>query len=343
MTKGILEGFFETYDLGEIMEKRLFNHGNSHEVYYVATASQKYVVKVLDEAKIAKDRHFTAKFIKTEEIAEGVCLEGFASVPAIRFHGSFIQEFEGHHLAVYPFCPGQRISMHVLTTKQREAVGEALAELHEIPPQLPDLKNFTYGWSRKENKKTWTEVRNELTALNPSWLEIFDRSLSQLISLTEQVAHQYQNFTPQDVVLSHGDVSSDNILFEGDKPYFLDWEKASLVDAAYEVLRTAIRFSLQMYSSPDKIQVELEHFYDIVRGYTQRRTLNLDELERYFHLFLHIRIQYLQYYIYLYQKEDNEGRRQTIEKNILLYLRIVEGYQRYLSELPQIQKRLSSL
>ena len=333
-----IEAFFKKYDLGVPVTISKIAFGDSYDTYSVETTQKKYVAKIVDRRKIEKDKHFIEKFTIAEKIAYKAKEIGFNSIAAIDLGEGLLTSFDGNQIALYPFFYGDRIQLHQLTKDHRKKIGQQMALLHNLNLNVPEAKPATYGWERNEGKLSWKEVKESLGNDKPSWYDRFERTLHKLKNLTPIAKKHYESFQPQDVVISHGDIFPENTLWENNEPYFLDWEKARLIDSHYECINAAIRYGLYVYPDGYETEIKFENFLDVIEGYTKHRELKWDEIETYVYVILNLRIQYLQYFFYKYNQTTNEDEKNKYSDQINLYLKIVEAFAKIVNALPLLKK-----
>jgi len=120
--------------------------------------------------------------------------------------GTYLSEYEGKMVSVYPYLIGKSLSEKVLSLEQLEKIGQTLASLHML--------GQTYG-RNIENRFRFERVSDlyqEVKAQLPSHF----RHLTHV--LDDELAHQAQyaeERLPKGVI--HGDLFADNILFRGGK------------------------------------------------------------------------------------------------------------------------------
>lgn len=134
--------------------------------------------------------------------------------PLIDSHGKTLFDREGIYFAVFPKKPG-RLEPE-LNPEQLKRLGRYLARIHNVgdgfkkAPRL-NLSPKTYG---TDSLKTLQQQNVLIGNLG----NIYSQLIKEVVDRTEPL------FEGQETTLLHGDCHAGNILWNGDEPYFIDFD-----------------------------------------------------------------------------------------------------------------------
>ena len=340
-----LEEFCKAYNLGEVIETSLFPIGVANRTYYVETTAGKYVIKAINPAKVKKKRKIKRLEI-AEHIAEIANQNGIPSVLAKRINGKFITEFHSQHYIVFDFFEGKVIHLNNITTENCFKVGQVLASLHCVNFKKileRDIPENKYG-KKLEAEIDWNDYLEGVSKQAPDWLGLFRENVPLLYEMFELSYETYLNFVPQDRVISHGDVSNLNMMWLDDVPYLIDWETSGFIDATYECLYTAIRFSNQKVASKQYERfIDMDKIYAFLKGYIEKRDLNIKNLEIALYMIYYKRFSILQRNLQKYVAAEDEAERQRTERIIVPFLAMMKPYSDFSDRLEEIKQFVMNL
>jgi len=324
-----LEEFCKAYNLGEIVESKLFPIGMANRTYLVETKTDKYVIKAINPTKVR-----TPKKIKRLEIAEQIAeiasRNGVSSIVVIRINGKIITEFLGQHYIVFKFFDGEVIHLNKLTQQHCFKAGKLLATLHSTKftgISRRDIPKCNYG-KKPNGNIDWDTYYQEIAKIAPKWLSLLEENLSLLNTMFELSYEIHLNFIPADKVISHGDVSNLNMMWKDGIPYFLDWETSGYIDATYECLYAAIRFSSE--KDPENNQkriLNMEKIFSFFEGYIEKRALKFENLNTALYMIYYKRLSILQRHFQKYIEATKDSERKHSERVIIPFLGLLKSFE----------------
>jgi homoserine kinase type II len=255
LNRKTLAGFAEEYSLGKLVKFSGVPAGSVNTHYLLETPKGKFFLKI-DEVKKSQDAQRELDlllFLRTQRFA---CPQ-----PLPDQKGTYLSEYEGKMVSVYPYLVGKSLSEKVLSLEQLEKIGQTLASLHVLGQTYG--RNIENRFRFERVSDLYQEVKTQL----PSHF----RHLTHV--LDDELAHQAQyaeERLPKGVI--HGDLFADNILFRGGKiAAVLDFEAAGYGKFIYD-LSTAIN-ALCFIDG----EYLIERFDILLHGYQSVRTLTLGE------------------------------------------------------------------
>lgn len=340
-----LEEFCETYQLGNVVKTTLFPVGMANRTYLVETETDKYVIKAINPAKV-KTKDKVKKLEIAEYIAEIANKNGVPSITAKRVDGKIINEFQKQHYIVFDFFDGETLYLNKVTTDHCLAVGRLIGSLHKTKfDQLPssEIKECNYEKKRKGNFD-WQAYLIQIQPFAPSWLELFQDSipfLDEMFTLSREVR---QSFVPKDKVVSHGDISNLNILWQDDIPHLLDWETAGFIDATYECLYAAIRLSCpKKVANCEERYIDMDRVYAVFKGYAEKRKINVQNLDTALYMIFYKRLGILNRNLNNYVVATNEADRKKAERVITSVLALINALKELEESLEDTKKMITEI
>lgn len=219
--------------------------GNSN--YSLETNQGQYVLTI-----------FEIELLQVTKMVEVLMLLEENHFPAPRLKrmktGKVVTEFKCKPVSMKPYIVGQ--VLEDLQIKQVKQVGAALAKLHEIPAPKNLSSKHTYV------KTTYPQVmKQEINLKYRKWVGERHRAI------------QATNPTGLPVGLVHGDIFSDNLLFEdGDFKAIIDFEDVSRIAKIFDVGMAIVGICTR------NSEIDISKSRALVKGYQEIRPL--EELEK---------------------------------------------------------------
>lgn len=212
---------------------RALKGGNSHFTYYIKTNyDTHYCIKKINPAYVREG------FIESIECAEAIALafreKEIPTVPALSFDGKHVLSINQDYYLIYNYIFAKPLSKQDLTLKCAKKMGEWFGRLHTIQLISPDAIK-----------------QNMLVSSIEDWFMLINQSQNyQLIQLKHTIKHWlrlFERYTPEilnDQIISHRDLHHQNVLADGVHHfYFVDWERAGLINAMLEIVGFALNWS----------------------------------------------------------------------------------------------------
>jgi Ser/Thr protein kinase RdoA (MazF antagonist) len=246
--------------LGEIVGvPKAITGGLLHKMYAIETTEGKYAIKALNP-KIMLRPVAMQHFINSERIVS-IALNSVPAIPAKKFNGTFMQEIDKQFYLVFDWVDGKSMKPNEISIVHCEKIGAILADIHltdfsklGIINDCSDNEQLTdwnyYLQKGQENNAVWVKLLLEIIDKLYDWNEEANKSVKQLAS---------------DMVISHRDLDSKNVMWSEDNPIIIDWESAGYTNPMQELTETAI------YWSEDEIgDIDKERFFAFIGAYKKR-------------------------------------------------------------------------
>jgi homoserine kinase type II len=153
--------------------------------------------------------------------------------PVARRDGELTGELRGKPCALFPFVPGDMLCQSAVTAPHAARLGAEIARLHAAAKGAePRANRFGAAALAQRLDRVERHARPDLRALVPSLREKLER-------LTNARA-------AQELVVVHGDIFRDNVLFEnGEVSSILDFESAGLETRTYDLAVAILAFAFR--------------------------------------------------------------------------------------------------
>ncbi len=234
--------------LGNVTKAPLRLHGGLlHKMYAVETNTGKYVVKVLNP-NIIKRPTARDNYINSERIAQ-MASRVISAVPALVVNGEVIQKLAEDHYLIFQWHPGTVKTPSNIESKHCQAMGKVLGAIHSIDfssLQLPDSddKGAAVGFI------DFTGYLKKGRDQGAQWVEALENHLVLLEKCLEN-ATQAVGQLAQNRVISHRDMDTKNVLWQGYKPIIIDWEAAGYVNPHCELVETGVYWATGVNGAVD--------------------------------------------------------------------------------------------
>ena len=330
----LLEEFCETYQLKEVVDSFLIPQGITNRTYFVRTIEGKYVIKALNPNNVNTENKIK-KIEISEYIAEIAHQAGISSIYANRINGRIINEFHGQYYIVFDFFNGEKIKGKYMSYRRCLKLGHLLAELHCVNFENIlsnfDYKVIKYDYGKKlKSIVNWNYYLEKISKKKqtPKWFVYLEERIGDLYYMFEGSFSVFNNFKPQDKLISHGDIFSQNILWCENIPYIIDWETSGVIDATYDCLHTAIRIATESTEDFEKI-INMAKVYAFLKGYSAVRKIEVKRLEIALYMIWYKRLDLLRSALKRYIKPKDKLDKKRASRQVKYSLTIVKSYKEF--------------
>lgn len=239
-----------------VVEPSRISGGLLHRMYEVKTSSGRYAIKALNP-NIMQRPVAMKHYISSEEISE-IAAKEIPALPSKKFCGRFMHELDGQYYLIFDWIEGKSLKSNEINTYHSEKLGEILGKIHSIdfskvemdkdPVDNMELTNWSYYLVKgKESNSVWTSLLEGNLDNLYEWNKLSSKAD---ILLSEKL------------VVSHRDMDPKNVMWMDNNPIIIDWESAGYVNPMFDLLETAIYWSVKENGDIDK-----ERFFSFFMGY----------------------------------------------------------------------------
>lgn len=239
-----LSGLCENYGLGTTQgAPQALSGGLMHRMYRVKTDRGVYCVKALNPEVMARPEAL-ANMIRSENIASSLAGK-VPLVAAKHFDGQAVVSQDGRYYMIFDFIEGRSIFSTGLSPKHCQAIGDLLGVIHKsdvkvpgVEPNQPDEELFNW-----DAYPQLAESKEKLTEWN-----------RQSVCAAKQLMGRQ--------VISHRDLDPKNVMWQGDKPFIIDWEAAGYVNPYQELAEV-----LSYWADDGKEGLDKDKFMALLTAY----------------------------------------------------------------------------
>jgi len=254
------EKLVNTLKLGEIVGKpKAISGGLLHRMYEVETVQGKYAIKALNPQIMIRPVAMQ-HFIDSERIVN-IALNNIPALPAKNYNGTSIQEIDKQYYLVFNWVHGKSLKANEINISHCEKIGTILADIHMTDFSELGIIN---DWTDSLQLTDWNYYLQKGQETNAVWVNLLLEIIDKLYEWNARANKSAQQLAA-DMVISHRDLDSKNIMWSEDKPIVIDWESAGYTNPMQELTETAI------YWSEDEIgNVDKEKFMAFIDAYKKK-------------------------------------------------------------------------
>ena len=223
----------DTLRLGGMLEEPvMITGGLLHKMYRVSASDGIYAVKLLNP-EIMKRSDALSNTVHSEKIAKA--FDGLIPVVvSLDIDGKQVHKLGDEYYMVYPWVDGYSVFPREITTYHCETIGSILGKMHhqdlKVEGVNPEEDSFEmFAWEAYLNRI------NDLKNRDKEWVSAYRKSIEDIKSWN-QSACDSASYLSKRTVISHRDLDPKNVMWNGNKPYIIDWEAAGYVNPYQEFL-----------------------------------------------------------------------------------------------------------
>ena len=246
--------------LGEIVGvPKALKGGLLHRMYAIGTTKGKYAIKALNPQIMLRPVAMQ-HFMSSERIVS-VASNNIPALPAKKFNGTFMQEIDKQFYLVFDWVDGKSLKPNEINIVHCEKIGAILADIHMTDFSKLGIIN---DWSDNAELTDWNYYLKKGQENNTVWVNLLLEIIDKLYEWDAE-ANESAKQLASDMVISHRDLDSKNVMWSQDNPIIIDWESAGYTNPMQELTETAIYWSENEIGNIDK-----ERFFAFIGGYKKR-------------------------------------------------------------------------
>lgn len=261
--KLVIETKIGTY----IKEINKISGGLSHRMYKVVTDKGIYAIKELNPGVIKRKDAFS-NFIFSEKVSEIAIRNGITAIGALKINNEVITKIDDNYYMIFEWLDGRTLKADEIIEKHCKIMGEVLAKIHNIDfNEIEDEKRKNlnleyYDWNRyieiaEKNNKTYASLLKQNIEL---LYELNEKSIKALKCANENL------------IISHTDLDRKNVMWQGDKPFIIDWEASGYINPTIELIQVA-----WYWSGGDIENIDYNKFNTLIKSYNEHYKGNIDK------------------------------------------------------------------
>lgn len=247
-------------NLGELTDvPEPISGGLLHKMFAIQTTSGKYAIKALNPQIMLRPKAIK-DYIKSEKICN-LAAKNVPALPAKIINGSSIQRLENQFFLIFDWIEGKSLKASEINASHSKIIGKILAEIH-----LTDFSklNMVNDFFINEKETDWNLYLKIGQKRNSELVGILLDNIHNLYRWNNQ-ANIARKYLTENMVISHGDLDSKNVMWKNDNPILIDWESAGFINPMYDMVDTAIYWAETCDGN-----IKKERFLAFVNGYKNR-------------------------------------------------------------------------
>jgi Ser/Thr protein kinase RdoA (MazF antagonist) len=259
----IIEKLAQSVNLGEvILPPKSISGGLLHKLYMVKTTKGKYAVKMLNPL-IMQRPNVLRNIINSEKIANKLS-ETIPALPALQTDNDPVLCIDGQYFMVFKWVNGVSLLQNEINVEHCRIIGRMLASIHITDLSELNIKQDKFSKGKQIN---WDFYLSEGRRKGTPWVEAFERNIDALYEWNIK-SIESDIVLHKDMVLSHRDMDSKNVLWNNGKPVLIDWEAAGYVNPTKELVEV-----LMYWSVTGNNKVNKEKFKALLSGYKEEKNI----------------------------------------------------------------------
>lgn len=269
-----LEHIIEQLPFGEfISPPEEITGGLLHHMYRITTSKGIYALKILN-AEIM-NRSEALKNTKNAELIAEKLSDLVPVVASLKINGSHINVYQGIYYMVFPWVSGSSVFPGEIQEAHCRKIGEILGKIHSANIMIQDIEKEMNAFERFDWNGYQRMIQENPSEQRDCFQEFLD-AYSDIESWNE-VACQSKDYISSKIVISHRDLDPKNIMWEGMKPYVIDWEAAGFINPYQEFIEVVNYWTNDANGSPSK-----DLFQELSSSYRTYMTFNLVDWNKIF-------------------------------------------------------------
>ena len=258
----------ERNNLGRILEEPIrITGGLSHRMYKVITDKGTYAVKELNSGVMKKDNTYS-NFFFAEGFTDLAIANGIPAIGAIKINNDIMQKIDDQYYMIFEWVEGRVLQSEDIEDKHAEIIGKLLADIHNIDfSSIDDDKRKHMDTIIFE----WINYVSLAKKQNKSYFQLYKDNIDMLYDLNKKSkkALEYAN---KELIISHRDLDRKNILWQGYKPFIIDWEASGYINPTLELIQVA-----WYWSGGDIEKIDYSKFEKVIKNYKDNYNGNIDK------------------------------------------------------------------
>ncbi|HDX9578466.1 TPA: phosphotransferase [Bacillus pseudomycoides] len=250
----------QTSQLGELLHapESIFG-GLLHRMYAVETTTGKYAIKLLNPQIMLRPTAIR-NYINSEKVANFL-FNSIPTLPAKIINGDVLQKVDNQFYLVFDWIEGESLKLYEINTIHCEKIGAILAEIHKS--DFSEL-NITNDGFDNEQLTNWNYYLQKGKENGSEWVKLLLENLDNLNKWNVMAIRASESLS-SNMVISHRDLDSKNVMWNQYNPVLIDWESAGYINPMQDLIETAI-----YWSGNGKGDIDKQRFFSFINGYKKK-------------------------------------------------------------------------
>lgn len=249
-----------------IKEINKVSGGLSHRMYKVVTDKGKYAIKELNPG-VMKRKDAYSNFIFSEKVSEIALQNGITAIGALKINNEVIIKMNDYYYMIFKWLDGKILNADEITEKHCEIIGKVLAKIHNIGfNEIEDEKRKNINLEYYD----WNKYIDLAEKNNKTYVNVLKQNIELLYELNEKSIKALK-CANRDLIISHTDLDRKNVMWQGDKPFIIDWEASGYINPTIELIQVA-----WYWSGGDIENIDYNKFNTLIKSYKAHYKGNID-------------------------------------------------------------------
>lgn len=182
-------------------------------------------------------------------------------------NNDIIRKINNRYFMVFDWLKGRTLKPGEIDEKHCEIIGETLAKIHNI-----DFSKIEDNDRRNINieKFVWKNYLELAKKENKTYINSFEQNMDLLYELNEKV-NNAMLYAKDNLVISHTDLDRKNVIWQGYKPFIIDWESSGYINPTIELIQVA-----WYWSGGDIENINYNKFEKVISSYKKCAKIEID-------------------------------------------------------------------
>ncbi|MEI4802953.1 phosphotransferase [Bacillus sp. FJAT-51639] len=250
----------QTSQLGELLNApESISGGLLHRMYAVETTKGKYAVKLLNPQIMLRPTAMR-NYINSEKIANFLS-NNIPTLPAKKLNGDVLQKVDNQFYLVFDWIEGESLKPYEINNIHCEKIGTILAAIHKADFSELSITNDGFDNGQPTN---WNYYLQKGKENRSEWVKLLLENLDNLSKWNLNAIRASESLS-SNMVISHRDLDSKNVMWNQYNPVLIDWESAGYINPMQDLIETAI-----YWSKNEKGDIDKQRFFSFISGYKKR-------------------------------------------------------------------------
>ena len=262
-----MEGLIKECNLGKtIISIDKVTGGLSHRMYKVVPDKGIYAIKELNSGVMKRENAYS-NFLFAEKFTDLAKANGIPAVGAIKIDNDIMKKIDNDYYMIFEWTEGIILKAEEIAEKHSEIVGKLLAEIHNVDFSSIDDENRKHINTKIYNWNDYVSIANEQ---NKPYFQLYKDNIDFLKELNKKSAAAI-DYAKNNLVISHRDLDRKNIIWQGYKPYIIDWEASGYINPILDLIQVA-----WYWSGGDIEKIDYNKFEKVIKSYKENYKGNID-------------------------------------------------------------------
>ena len=236
-------------------------------MYKVVTDKEVYAVKELN-AGVMKRPDAYDNFIFSEKVTDIAKQNSIDAVGAIKLQNDIMKQINNQYFMVFNWLDGKILKAEEINKIHCEIIGKVLAEIHNT--DFNEIEDKSRKKFEVEEFK-WDKYIDIAEEQNKKYSNLLKENIKNLHTINNK-SNEALKYANSNLIISHTDLDRKNVMWQGDKPFIIDWEASGYINPTIELIQVA-----WYWAGGDIENIDYEKFETVVNAYKKYSNIEIDK------------------------------------------------------------------